>query len=183
MGSACCEAALGYIKMYESEYAPAKKNLENALKYYDEIPHPFGKHYLNRWLCNLKAKINREQKELIYHKEEAAKLLKETKQNLRANNIHNASLIKHKFGYFPFRFLLDNMSLFLEATFEVDLRPKYIKPAPAPAPTTSILPEKTIKKYTKPPEPPKAKKQPQWNSSANPGKDLVYAPTRKDKEE
>ncbi len=36
--------------------------------------------------------------------------------------------MKHKFGYFAFRFLLDNISLFLEATFEVDLRPKFINP-------------------------------------------------------
>lgn len=34
-------------------------NLESALKYYVEIPHPFGKHYLNRWLCSLKSKMNR----------------------------------------------------------------------------------------------------------------------------
>jgi hypothetical protein len=59
LGSACCEAALGYMKLYECEYAQAKKNLENALKYYEEIPHPFGKHYLNRWLCSLKSKMNK----------------------------------------------------------------------------------------------------------------------------
>jgi len=27
LGSACCEAALGYMKLYECEYAQAKKNL------------------------------------------------------------------------------------------------------------------------------------------------------------
>ena len=62
LGSACCEAAIGYIKYCEHEYASAKMNLENALKYYDEIPHAFGKHYLNRWLCSLKSKMNREEK-------------------------------------------------------------------------------------------------------------------------
>lgn len=36
LGSACCEAAMGYIKFFcEEEYASAKMNLENALKYYD----------------------------------------------------------------------------------------------------------------------------------------------------
>lgn len=59
LGSACCEAAIGYIKYCESEYASAKMNLENALKYYEEILHDFGKHYLNRWLCSLKSKMNR----------------------------------------------------------------------------------------------------------------------------
>lgn len=75
------------------------------------------------------------------------------------------------------------MSLFLEATFDIDLRPKFI-PKPAPTPyTPSILPNQNVKKYVKPAEnPPKAKKQPQWNISANPGKDAVWAPTRKDKE-
>jgi hypothetical protein len=96
------------------------------LKYYDEIPHVFGKHYLNRWLCSLKSKMNREEKELIGHKKEAQKLLKETKLNLRANNLNNISIVKHKLGSFPFRFLFDNISLFLEATFEVDLKPKFI---------------------------------------------------------
>jgi len=42
------------------------------------------------------------------------------------NNINNTSLIKHKFGFFVFRFLFDNISLFLETSFEVDLKPKYI---------------------------------------------------------
>lgn len=59
LGSASCESALGYIRFMEEEYAPAKKNMENALKYYDSIAHPFGKHYLNRWLCSLKTKMNR----------------------------------------------------------------------------------------------------------------------------
>lgn len=87
------------------------------MKYYEEIPHPFGKHYLNRWLCSLKSKMNKEERELINHKLEAQKLLKETKENLRSNNLNNTSYVKHKFGYFAFRFLFDNISLFLEATF------------------------------------------------------------------
>lgn len=67
LGSAGCEAAVGYIRLVEAEYAMAKKNLENALKYYDSIAHPFGKHYLNRWLLSLKTKINKAEKELISH--------------------------------------------------------------------------------------------------------------------
>lgn len=61
--------------------------------------------------------MNRGERELISHKLEAQKLLKEAKSNLRSNNIHNTSLIKHKFGFFVFRFLFDNISLFLEAAF------------------------------------------------------------------
>jgi len=57
---------------------------------------------------------------------EAQKLLKEAKSNLRANNLNNISIFRHKLGSFSFRFLFDNISLFLEATFEVDLRPKFI---------------------------------------------------------
>jgi hypothetical protein len=46
----------------------AKMNLENALKYYCEIDHPFGKYYLNQWLGLLKSKMNRAETELITHK-------------------------------------------------------------------------------------------------------------------
>ena len=54
----------------------AKMNLENALKYYCEIDHPFGKYYLNQWLGLLKSKMNRAETELITHKKQAQKLLK-----------------------------------------------------------------------------------------------------------
>ena len=55
-------------------------------------------------------------------------MLKEAKAKLRANNLNNVSIARHKLGCCPFRFLFDNISLFLEATFEVDLRPKFINP-------------------------------------------------------
>lgn len=42
--------------------------MESALKYYDSIAHPFGKHYLNRWLCNLKTKMNKTERQLFGHK-------------------------------------------------------------------------------------------------------------------
>jgi hypothetical protein len=62
LGTASCESAIGYIRYLEEEYAPAKKSLESALKYYEQLPHLFGKHYLNRWLYSIKSKINREKK-------------------------------------------------------------------------------------------------------------------------
>jgi hypothetical protein len=81
--------------------------------------------------------MNRNETELITHKKEAQKLLKEAKESLRSSSINNTSLLKHKLGYFVFRFLFDNMSLFLEASFEMDVKPKLINPL-----TKKILIEK-----------------------------------------
>lgn len=126
LGSASCQAAVGYIKYLQEEYAMAKMNLENALKYYNQIAHPFGKHYLNRWLCQLKSKMNRAETQLITHKREAQKLIKQAKIALKGSNINNTSLVNHKFGVFVFRCLFDNMSIFLQVTLEMDVRPKLI---------------------------------------------------------
>ena len=60
------------------------------------------------------------------HRQEAEKLLKGTKVSLKSNSIHNTQIIKHKLGIFVFRFSFDNISLFLEASFEVDIRPRII---------------------------------------------------------
>jgi tetratricopeptide (TPR) repeat protein len=59
LGAASCESAIGYLRLLEEEYAPAKKHISNALKYYDQIAHHFGKYYLNQWLCSLKTKMNK----------------------------------------------------------------------------------------------------------------------------
>ena len=53
-------------------------------------------------------------------------MLKGAKVSLRSNSIHNTELIKHKLGTFVFRFTFDNISLFLEASFEVDVKPRII---------------------------------------------------------
>ena len=65
------------------------------------------------------------------HKKEAQKLLKEAKLSLRSNNINKTELVSHKVGVFVFRFTFDNISLFLEASFEVDTKPKIISELPA----------------------------------------------------
>lgn len=45
---------------------------------------------------------------------------------LRANNLNNISSVKHKLGIFVFRYIFDNISLFLEASFEIDVKPRII---------------------------------------------------------
>ena len=60
------------------------------------------------------------------HKEEAQKLLRETKMLLKANNLNNIAFLKHKLGVFVFRYVFDNISLFLEVSFETDVKPRII---------------------------------------------------------
>ena len=52
--------------------------------------------------------------------------MKGAKVSLKSHSIHNTELIKHKLGIFVFRFTFDNISLFLEASFEVDVKPRII---------------------------------------------------------
>lgn len=52
--------------------------------------------------------------------------MKEAKLSLKSNNFSNTFMAKHKLGYFVLRFLFANMSLFLEANFESDVKPKLI---------------------------------------------------------
>lgn len=62
---------------------------------------------------------------MLSHNEEAKKLIKEAKLALKGNKIDNF-LCKHKVGCFVFRFMFDNISLFLECSFEIDVKPKKI---------------------------------------------------------
>ena len=57
LGIAICNAAIGYIKFTEGEFAQARQYLEDALKIYEQHRHIFGIHFLNRWLANVKRKI------------------------------------------------------------------------------------------------------------------------------
>lgn len=45
---------------------------------------------------------------------------------LKANNLNNISFVKHKLGVFVFRYVFDNISLFLQASFEIDVKPRII---------------------------------------------------------
>ena len=45
---------------------------------------------------------------------------------LKTSSFTNTFLVKHKLGIFVFRFTFDNLSLFLETSFELDVRPKII---------------------------------------------------------
>ena len=60
-------------------------------------------------------------------------MIKEAKLALKGNKIDNF-LCKHKAGCFVFRFMFDNISLFLECSFEIDMKPKKIPTSQAKDP-------------------------------------------------
>jgi hypothetical protein len=50
LGVGSCEAALGYIYLQDREFQHAKVCFENAIYFYEELNHDFGRHFLNRYL-------------------------------------------------------------------------------------------------------------------------------------
>jgi hypothetical protein len=54
--------------------------------------------------------------------------LKEAKTSLKSSSFNNSALYKHNRGLFIFRFLFNNMSLFLEASFDSDVKARLINP-------------------------------------------------------
>lgn len=91
LGVAACEAATGYIYLQERELQLAKISFENALQFYENLNHDFGKHFLNRWLSLVKNKISSLKNDRAKHIKEEKMLIEnlklEFKKGMKVDNL------------------------------------------------------------------------------------------------
>ncbi|CAD8119890.1 unnamed protein product [Paramecium sonneborni] len=127
LGVACCEAASGYISLQERSLLQAKVNFENALQFYDQLNHDFGKHFLNRWLLLVKNKISSLKNDRAKHIQQEKMLIENLKQEFKKGiKVDNLIQKKHKGGVFILRWLGDTLSIFMEIATVEDSKQKDI---------------------------------------------------------
>ena len=122
LGTAVCEAALGYLKANILEDKDdAIKRLEEALNIYRNLDHVFGQYYVHQWLAILMNKVPRLKAQSKMHSEEAKKII-------QAQNKQGCLESKHKGGLFVVRWKGDNFGVFLEIPEYYDNSPIRIQP-------------------------------------------------------
>ncbi|CAD8105419.1 unnamed protein product [Paramecium primaurelia] len=127
LGVACCEAASGYISLQERSLLQAKVNFENALQFYEQLNHDFGKHFLNRWLLLVKNKISSLKNDRAKHIQQEKMLIENLKQEFKKGiKVDNLIQKKHKGGVFILRWLGDTLSIFMEIATVEDSKQKDI---------------------------------------------------------